>query len=1107
MNSPTRFFALITMLALVSIGVMQAQTAVTGGITGYVSDTSSAAVAGASVTATNVATAVSDTTITNRDGVYRFSSLLPGTYTVTIKKDGFGTFTREALRIDAGTGTRIDATLPVGSVNSQVNVTAQAPILQTDNAEVSETLESKEINNLPTVGRNITRLSLLAGGVSMPGGQLDLHPENAGEDFNVNINGASPNNNSHLLDGVDNTEAIQGYSLLVTSQDSVQEVKFTTSNYDAEYGKVGGGVLQVTTKSGTNQLHGSAFEYYRSAGFFAADSFSQPNGVPGNVWNQFGGSLGGAIKKDKLFFFGDYQGMRNNLFTSSLYTTPTDAFKAGDFSSIAATDPIYDPATGNADGTGRTQFQCNGVLNVICPNRISPATAQLLALLPEPNISGATDNNYAISRPAFFNQNQFNTRLDYFVTSKTVIFGKFSYFGAKFFTDNVFGPVAGGPPLGGVPNSGNSFDHDKSTMVDYQHTYSPTLLQDARFSFSRINIQELQLDSNLDSATTFGIPDINLGTVYTSGLPTLNVPGPFGGFSMGDQGLPFFETETNFEFNDNWTKTIGRHSIKFGGEVEKFFGIRTDVSGRGSFNFAQSITGLNNPACPTCVSGAGLATFLLGTPSTFGRDVTLVQPQEKQWKYGFYGQDTWQVTPRLTLTLGLRWDYMSPIFTPKGESVGNIDLNTNQVLLTNLAGKYAGITTPKTEFSPRLGFSYRLPYESVIRGGYGRSYFLNPYGAGFGTQGCCWPIKQSQNDVQANPYAPLPYTIDQGPGLPPALPPFPTNGKISFAGAPGGSEYFVGTGTYPHSYTDTYNLSLEHAFGHQFSATIAYVGNIGRHLWDNVDINAPVPGPGDFNPRRPYFANYGWGVEEYQRNNQLAGYPELRSNYNSLQVRVEKRFTAGLYLTSNLTYAKSLDDGTFGPTNIFDFGSNYGNSDFIRPWSWVSAFSYELPFGRGKAYGSNAGGFQNAVIGGWSLSGILNFEAGMYFTPSLSNNASLNSTIGLRPDRIGSGTVSDPNRNQWFNPADFTVPALYTYGDSGRNIIEGPGFGSIDASLAKAFALGERTKLELRWDVFNALNRTNLANPNASVDTATAGQITGIVDFKRRMQIGAHLTF
>src|SRR5260221_12535580 len=453
MNSAAyRFLTLIAVLSLVGIGVLHGQTAVTGGIRGEVTGASGAAVSDATVEVTNTDTAVSDKTVTNRDGVYRFSSLIPGTYSLAIKKQGFEQVTRQAIPVDAGTGVRIDAKLPVGTVNTKVDVTGQAPILQTDSVEVSETLEAQEINALPTFGRNITRLTLLAGGVSMPGGQLDLHPENSGEDFNVNINGASPNNNSHLLDGVDNTEAIQGYSLLVTSQDSVQEVKFTTSNYDAEYGKVGGGVLQVTTKSGTNAFHGSAFEYYRSAGFFAADHFSQPTGVPGNRWNQFGGSLGGPIIKDKLFFFGDYQGMRNNLHTSGNNTVPIDAFRIGDFSSIAATDPIYDPATGNPDGSGRTQISCDGVLNVICPDRISSAAKNLLALLPEPNGPG-TDLNYQISRPAIFNQNQFNTRADYFVTPKTIVFGKFSYFQAKFFTDNAYGAVAGAPPLGGAVNS------------------------------------------------------------------------------------------------------------------------------------------------------------------------------------------------------------------------------------------------------------------------------------------------------------------------------------------------------------------------------------------------------------------------------------------------------------------------------------------------------------------------------------------------------------------------------------------------------------------------------------------------------------------------------
>ena len=455
--------------------------------------------------------------------------------------------------------------------------------------------------------------------------------------------------------------------------------------------------------------------------------------------------------------------------------------------------------------------------------------------------------------------------------------------------------------------------------------------------------------------------------------------------------------------------------------------------------------------------------------------------------------------------VGLRWDYVTPIYTPDGESVGNLDLNTGNVLLTGLAGKYAGVNSLKTEFSPRVGASYRLFESTVLRGGYGRSYFINPDGAGFGTQGCCWPIKQSQSFSPATPYAALPFTLDQGPGLPASLPAFPANGMIPLPN--GFSQYFPGKGDYPHSYNDGWNVTLEQIFPHDVSFTVAYLGNIGRHLWDNVDVNAPIPGPGDFNPRRPYFGPFGWTTGETQRSNQLAGYPELRSNYNSLQASVQKRFGADVTLLSNFAWAKALDEGTFGPQNQFNFASNYGNGDQVRPFSWVTAAVWNLPFGQGKALAGDVSRPVNAIIGGWTLSGIYNFEGGNFFTPTLANNASLNSTIGLRPNRIGSTSVPNRNAARWFNTSVFTVPAPYIYGDSGRNIVLGPRFSSADLSLQKSFKVTEGIHLDLKWDAFNAFNHENLTNPNAAVDTSTAGQITGIVDFRRRMQIGAQLTF
>jgi len=1086
MNSNVRcLFALTAMLLLASVSILHAQTAVTGAIAGSVTDASGAAVPDAAVEVTNSATGISDQTTTNSSGVYRFASLVPGTYSVKIQQGKFGQFERKDLVVNAGTTIRVDATMKVGAVATTVTVTGQAPILQVDSAEVSQTLQTAQINALPTFGRNVSRLSLLAPGVSMPGGQLDLHPENAGEDFNVNINGASPNNNSRLLDGVDNTEAIQGYSMLVSSQDSVQDLKITTSNYDAEYGRVGGGVIQITTKSGTNNLHGSLFEYYRSSGFNASNPFSEPNGPSASVWNQFGGSLGGPIVKNKLFFFGDYQGMRNHLGTSSLYTTPLAAFRGGDFSSVALTNPIYDPQTGNPDGTGRTQF----LGNKIPATRISPAVAKLLALLPDPTNPNQTDNNFTISRPGIFNENQFDTRLDFFATNKTVIFGKYAYFQSKFFTDNVFGAAGGGPPLGGVPNSGDSKTHTHSTMLDYQHTLSSSLLHDFRFAFSREIISELQLDAGTDAATAAGIPNVNLGTIYTTGLPQFNISGPLGGFSMGDFGLPFFEHETTVQFADNWSKTSGRHALKWGADISKFFGIRSDTNGRGAFDFSQNLTG--NASVPG--SGLGMASFLLGLPSNYGRRITLVQPQEKQWKLGFYGQDTWQVTPRFTLLLGLRWDWASPIFSPEGQSIANLDTNTGNILLSNLHDKYAGVKTPKNEFSPRVGLSYQLATNTVLRAGFGRSYFLNPYGATFGTQGCCWPIKQDQSFPQANPFAPLPFTLDQGPGAPAALPPFPKSGLIPLPD--GFTEIFPGVGTLPHSYSDMWNVTVQQKLPYDISVDVGYVGNVGRKLWFNEDLNTPVPGPGPFNPRRPFFNQFGWTQTILIRNNRLS------SSYHSLQARVEKRFGGGFWVLSNFTWSRSIDYGTFGVQNQFDIASNRGPSDFTRPRVSVTAFNWEVPFGN-KLQGAG-----KALLGGWGISGIVNLESGTYFTPYLSDNSTLNSPIQLRPDRNGSGTVSNPNRKLWFDPSVFSVPAPFTYGNSGRNILMAPGFASTDLSIAKAFSLTEKSKIELRWDIFNVFNRTNLGGPNSAVDTSTAGQITGIVDFMRRMQIGARLSF
>jgi outer membrane receptor protein involved in Fe transport len=1070
----------------------RAQVTISGSITGVVTDTSGAVIAGATVTATNINTQVSTSTVTNSTGLYTIYSLIPGTYTVAVEQTGFSKFVRENVVVSVDTVVRVDATLKVGPVTQQVTVSGAAPMLKTDKADVSLTISDNNIEKLPVLGRNFTRLVALAPGASYDSGQLFSHPENAGEDYRVSVNGQYAGNSYRQLDGVDNNETIQGLSMVVAPADAVQELKLTTSNYDAEFGQVSGAVIQVSTKSGTNDFHGSLFEFYRSNGMFARNPFSEPVKPASFVWHQFGGSAGGPIRKDKLFFFGDFQGMRSSLGGSSLYTSPLQAFRSGDFSSLAKTNPIYDPMTGNPDGTGRTQF----LNNIIPPGRIDPAAANLLALVPPPTDSTKTDDNYTVSRPGSFDQNQFDSRIDYNVSSKSRLFGRYSLFRSSFYTDNVFGPIAGGPPVGGIPNSGQSSTQSQALSVGYSRTFSPSLLTDVRFGLGRLRIDEYQLDKGLNTMDKVGIPGVNMGTIYTTGSAQFDISGPVSSFSMGDFGLPFLERETSIDVVNNWTKAVGNHSFKWGADIKKAFANRTDKNGRGDFGFSQNLTG--NPAVPG--SGLGLASFLLGLTSGYTRNVTTDIRQEKQWRDGIYAQDTWAVNRNLSLMLGVRWNYFSPIFSGPPGSISNLDTNLGVALVNTSSSKYVGVEPVHNEFDPRIGLTYRVNSNTVVRAGYGRSHAIDVYGAQFGTQAAVYPIVQSQSFSQTTQFTPISFTLSDGPPALPPLPSVPANGQVPF---PDGTfMVYPGTGPFPHTYVDSWNLAIQHMLGSHTTVELAYVGNVGRDEWSGRDANAAVPGPGPLNPRKPFYNQFGWTQYLLLRRAMLS------SDYNGLQARIQKNFSNGFSAVSTFAWSKSIDQGTFGTMNWFDMRSDFGPSDNNRDLVSTTAFTWELPFGPGKPIGANATGIARQLIGGWSVNGIVNLESGAYFTPVMGDNSSLSSpTVTLRPDRNGSGDVPNPTRNLWFDPTAFTRPAPFVYGNSGRNILRGPGLAVTDLSLFKGVKLTERINLELRWETFNTFNRTNMSNPATAIDTSVAGQITSTAYPMRRMQIGAHLAW
>lgn len=1085
---PTLGFVLILSLA---ISPAWGQAFVSGEITGAVTDSTGAVVPGSTVRATNAGTNISTETLTNDAGLYRISSLIPGTYLLSVEQPGFKKFVRENIVVSVGTVVRVDATLEVGAPTESVTVTGAAPMLKADAADVSQTIGRRQVADLPTLGRNITRLVQLVPGAVMAPGQLSGWPENAGDDFRTNINGQNSNNSNRQLDGVDNNETIQGLSMIVPALDSVEEMKVTTSNYDAEFGQVAGAVIQISTRSGTNEFHGSLFEFYRSSGMFARNPFTEPIGPAKFIWQQFGGSAGGPIVKDKVFFFGDYQGVRALNGASTLTTVPVAAFRNGDFSSVAATNPIFDPATGNPDGTGRTAFPNN----IIPSTRISSPAAKLMALLPSPTNPALLNNNFTKSGGGLFDQNQFNARTDYNMSSKSKLFGRFSLFRSKDDVPGAFGDVLGGTPLGGAVASGFRGSQSQSWVASYTRILSTSLLTDLRFGFSRVSMHSTTRNAQLRTADEVGIPGINTGIETTNGIPTMSIAGPTGGVTFG-QNLPFYEWVTNVSVTNSWTKEAGRHSFKWGADIKKAYARRQDSSGRGIMSFPQSVTG----SATVAGSGLGMATFLLGLPSSYTRLITLDLKQEQQWRPGLYFQDRWTVTPKLTLTLGLRWEYYSPIFSNGPGNLSNLDTTTGEAIVAGIGDidKYAEVEPVYTEWAPRVGLAYRLGKNTVIRAAFGRGYAINGVGANFGRMYRNWPIQQNQEISAATSFTSA-FTLAQGPPPAAAIPPIPSSGRLPL---PVGVPYlYPGPGPYPHSYVDSWNLTIQRQL-RGTTLEVAYLGNVGRRLWMDRNSNAPVPGPGPLNPNRPFFNRFGW--TQSLNLHRAQG----RSKYHSLQAKVEKSFSHGFLVLSSFTWAKGLDEGINGFQNIFNFHSNSGPSDQTRNLISMTSFLWELPFGPGKPLGSQLKGVARHLVQGWAINGIVGLQSGMWFTPTYSDTSAYNSNCcTLRPDRIGSGKISDPSKDKWFDPSAFTRPPAYTYGNSGRNILTGPGWANSDLSLFKQFRFAETANLELRWEAFNAFNRANLTNPNAAVNTATAGRITGILYTMRRMQIGARLSW
>jgi len=1137
------FRATSAAVVFVLTACMAFSQATSGNITGTVVDSSGAALTNAQITITDLDRGPVYHIQSNGDGNFSQTHLLAGHYKVVVENAGFATLSVNAI-VEVDATTSLALKLTPGQVQTTIEVSDATPLLTTDRAEIATTLTGGQVAELPVLDRNVTNLLL-----EVPGTQRNVWAHSAAENpeqgIQANVNGQFFTTNGFLLDGTENESAILGIAVINPNIDALQEFKISTSNYDAEFGAASGALIQATTKSGTNQWHGSLFEFLRNDVTNATNPFTQIN--PALRWNQFGGSVGFPVVKDKLFGFFDYQGTRRRTGGSVLTTVPTAAERNGNLSGLlgsyicadgsvsagACANPelvtttegtqvpaqagmVFNPNTGDPNtGSGRQVYSQNGQLNVI---PVAASMQKLLGLIPLPNTGGGSIyNNYISDGVQAFDTDQYDGRVDYNWTTKTRLFARYTLADYNNNAPAAFGAAGGGPSA--FSFSGDSIDRNQSLAVGLDHTFSPSLITDGRFGFYRYRIRVQPGDAGTTPATDAGLPGLNTGSASTTGLPAFYVNGN-GGFNFG-YGLgvnqcncPLKETENQFQWVDNWTKIKGDHTLKFGVDVRRSQQQRipSDLHRSGEITFTDSVTGnpdLDTLAAGQASTGSALASYLLGLPSNFGRYYTAYNyyPGLRETRMFLFAQDSWRITPQLTLNYGLRWEDYLPQTAAKAGGAGSFDPSTGDVIVAGIGSVplNLGVKAYNVGFAPRVGIAYSVTPKTVIRTGFGMSFNPGGLGAVFG-QGADYnpPIVNAQSVPQNNSYI-APFSLLNGPPAPPE-PAVGTNGTYPLPDGIGINYFLSPTNSYRIPEVYFWNFTVQRRFTSTLALEVAYVGNVGRHLYETLNANQAVPGPGNADQRRPFYQLY--GLEQF-----LAQYCNCdNSNYNGLQTKLQKQLSHGLDFILSYTWSKALTDTEGGgvPTNSYNVRSDYGPASWDREHTFTFEHNWNLPFGKNGYWKLGNNALANLVLGGWRLSGVHTISSGQPFTPSVANAPLLNDPdfAGLRADVIGNWQVSNPNANEWFNPAAFSEPQQpYRQGTAGRNSLRGPKLWESDLSLSKNLLSSERRSLELRADAFNVFNHENLALPNSTVDVSGAGQITAIQVPMRQMQFGLHFQF
>ncbi|MGH9348019.1 MAG: TonB-dependent receptor domain-containing protein, partial [Vicinamibacterales bacterium] len=1056
---------------LFATAVPAASQAVYGSISGTITDNTGGVLPGVTVTITSLERKTTDEVVANDSGFYIKDRLLPGVYEVRAGLPGFKQGVFRGVNVSVDTNTPLNIRLELGEVSEEVTVTGVSPLLRTDRADVATTFDARQITDLPVLDRNFTKFVLLTPGTQQLGWQ-HAASENPQGSTQTMVNGQHFSGTTYQLDGTENRDPILGIIVINPTLESIRETKITSQNYDAEFGQATAGVVSVQTKSGTNDFHGSAFEFYQSDRFQSRNPFTQFQAdpltgrfLPETRKNQFGGSTGGPIQQNRWFFFGDYEGTRSKVGGSRLGTVPTAAARAGDFSAYNVA--IFDPATGAPDG--RTQFPGNQIPAA----RLSPQALAVLGLIPLPNVAGrenGTIDNYVASGSETFDANAFNIRLDGRLRDNLNMFGRYSLGDFLRSGPQAFGAGGGDElvSLGGISDARN-----QSLAYGIDWAFSDTVVADFRFGWFRYKVNVLPNDFGTTPATDAGIPGLNLDSTFASGLPAFFIGDDgdsrriaFGsGLSdrVGRCNCPLDEDEQQYQVVGNLTKLWRDHTFKFGIDVRRAYNLRvpSDAHRSGELTFSNDRT--RGPIG----GGLALASFMLGDVTRLRRYVSPnTDARERQWRHFYYVQDVWRPTQKLTLNYGLRLDVINPQTVNETGNGGFLDLATG---LINVAGVgnigLDGNVENTLNWAPRLGVTYQVQEKTVLRAGYGRSFDIGVFGSLFGhsvTQNL--PVLAVQALNAPSDFDRV-FTLGAGPSAP-TFPTVPASGRFRLPN--GVSARALPEKQRPPT-VDAFNVTLQRQLTDSMSIEAGYVGNRGRDVFagdgPEVGINEPtLNGYLDGvsrDSRRPFFNKFGWtqGIDYFCNC--------ATNSYDSLQVKLTKRYSQGYSANVNYTLQRVRQHGgSYFETDLpehqglYDSDLEYGPPDWDRVHSFVFSLVAEIPVGRGRRYMTDLSPVADAIAGGWQFNTNTIIQSGLPYNVSYRNSGQDRDVGPNRPDLIGD-PEGPQNRDQWFNTTPigsdgsaFGRPARGTFGDLPRNHLRGPGYWRTDASVFKHIAFG-----------------------------------------------------